>query len=178
MDRDLSGFRGIGYDKGRSVVSQALWFAVQNLLFGGLGGFLPLGDRGSCVSSVPPWARMSSFVIGCGFCGHGSSKWATTAWIGEGVWTLNLEPFTLGHDVCLSQESLCAPEVMTCSIADLRVRQRSHHHRTAAWVGARAIVLRGSTVGRGSVVSGGPACLAMYRPECVAAARRIAEVEL
>src|SRR5687767_1555381 len=31
--RSLAGFVGTGYDKGRPRVVQALWFAVQNLLF-------------------------------------------------------------------------------------------------------------------------------------------------
>ena len=32
VERDLSGFRGDGYDKGRPLVVQALWFAVLNLV--------------------------------------------------------------------------------------------------------------------------------------------------
>ena len=64
-------------------------------------------------------------------------------WIGEGVWLLNLEPITVEHDVCLSQEAF--------------ICTGCHRHRdpafefdngpiaigAGAWVAARATVLRG-----------------------------------
>ena len=74
------------------------------------------------------------------------------SWIGERVWILNLEPVTVGADVCVSQD------VLLCT--------GSHDHRSptfefdnapiriedGAWVAARATVLRGVTVGADSVV--------------------------
>lgn len=74
------------------------------------------------------------------------------SWIGDGVWILNLEPVTIGSDVCLSQD------VLLCT--------GSHDHRSptfefdnapveiadGAWLAARATVLRGVRVGRDAVV--------------------------
>ena len=74
------------------------------------------------------------------------------SWIGERVWILNLEPVTVGADVCVSQD------VLLCT--------GSHDHRSptfefdnapiriedGAWVAARATVLRGVTVGADSIV--------------------------
>ncbi|MBC7632275.1 MAG: putative colanic acid biosynthesis acetyltransferase [Flavobacterium sp.] len=74
------------------------------------------------------------------------------SWIGEQAWILNLEPVTIGSNVCISQG------VLLCT--------GSHDHRSptfefdnapiliedGAWVAARATVLRGSVIGRDSVV--------------------------
>lgn len=74
------------------------------------------------------------------------------SWIGEGAYLLNLEPITLGSDVCISQQ------VMLCT--------GSHHADSptfefdnapivvgdGAWVAARATVLRGVTIGADAVV--------------------------
>ena len=77
------------------------------------------------------------------------------SWIGENAYLLNLEPVTIGHDVCISQEA------MLCT--------GSHDHRSptfefdnapiviedGAWIAARATVLRGCTVGTRAIVGAG-----------------------
>lgn len=152
--RDLSSFRPTGYDKGRGVVAQALWFATMNLLF----------SAWYCPRRLRPWLlrRFGASVGDNVFIRHKVRvlwPWKLTigddSWIGEGVWLLNLEPIEIGADVCLSQEAfLCTG---------------SHDHRSStfgyrnapivvadgAWVGARAMVLPGRSVGRCAVVAGG-----------------------
>jgi putative colanic acid biosynthesis acetyltransferase WcaF len=73
-------------------------------------------------------------------------------WIGERAWILNLEPVTIGSDVCISQSALLCTG--------------SHDHRSptfefdnapiviedGAWVAARATVLRGVRIGAGALV--------------------------
>lgn len=152
--RSLRDFSGQGYDKGRGKVWQALWFATQNLVFGAwwcprrlrpvlLRAFgAEVGERVFVrhrVRVLWPW----KLSIG------------DDCWIGEDVWLLNLEPITIGSDVCLSQG------VFLCT--------GGHDRRSAtfdydngpivvgdgAWIAARAMVLRGVTVEAAVVVPAG-----------------------
>ncbi len=153
-ERRLRSFTTAGYDKGRGKVWQAAWFAVMNLVF--VKWWCPaslrvtllrtfgaeVGDRVLIrhrVRVLWPW----KLSIG------------DDCWIGEGAWLLNLEPITLEHDVCISQEA------MLCT--------GSHRHGdpafaydnapilvgAGAWIAARAMVLRGSVIGPGMLVPAG-----------------------
>lgn len=152
--RDLSRFSGAGYDKGRSKPVQALWFAAQNLLFA--SWWLPASMR-------PRMLRLFGASVGHDvFIRHRVRvlwPWKLTigndVWIGEGAWILNLEDISIGDNVCISQEAfLCAGshDVASPSFeydnAPIRVDSE-------AWIGARALILRGVTVGRGAVVAAG-----------------------
>ena len=152
MTRDLSAFTGAGYDKGRSVVWQAAWFAVMNLVF--LKWWLPARFR-------PAILRFFGATVGERVLIRHRVRvlwpWKLTigddCWIGEGAWLLNLEPITLADDVCVSQEAfLCTG---------------SHNHKdpsfgfdnapievgAGAWITARAVVHRGVRVAPGEVVT-------------------------
>ena len=76
-------------------------------------------------------------------------------WVGEGAWIDNLAPVTLGDDVCVSQGAyLCTGgHDHTRPTFDLIARPIAV--RDQAWVGARAVLLPGVTVGRGAVVAAG-----------------------
>lgn len=152
--RQLSAFEGRGYDKGRPVYIQALWFAVQNLVFA--SWWLPARFR-------PSILRLFGADIGRGvFIRHRVRvlwPWKLTigdhSWIGEGAWLLTLEPITIGHDVCISQEAfLCTGShditSPTFEYDNAPIRVDPH-----AWVGTRSLVLRGVRVGKGAVVAGG-----------------------
>ncbi len=151
MRRRLAGFTGAGYDKGRSVAWQAAWFAVQHLIFG--QWWFPAALR-------PVVLRAFGASIGCGVRIRSRVRvhwpWKLAigdhSWIGEGAWLLNLEPITIGADVCVSQEAfLCTG---------------SHHHASetfefdngpitiedGAWIAAQALVLRGVTIGADALV--------------------------
>ncbi|MBT0769671.1 putative colanic acid biosynthesis acetyltransferase [Kineosporia sp. J2-2] len=151
VERDLAAFTGAGYDKGRSRLWQAAWFATMNLVFS--KWWLPARFR-------PPILRAFGARVGERVLIRHRVRvlwpWQLSigddCWIGEGVWLLNLEPITIEDDVCLSQES------MLCT--------GSHRHHDpafefdngpirigrGAWVAARATVLRGTTVDAGEVV--------------------------
>jgi putative colanic acid biosynthesis acetyltransferase WcaF len=152
VTRDLASFTGAGYDKGRSVLWQAAWFAVMNLVF--VKWWLPARFR-------PAILRAFGATVGERVLVRHRVRvlwpWKLTVgddcWIGEGAWLLNLEPITLADDVCVSQEAfLCTG---------------SHDHRDpafefdnapitvgqGAWVTARAVVHRGVTVPPGEVVA-------------------------
>ena len=76
-------------------------------------------------------------------------------WIGEGVWVDNLAPVALGDDVCLSQGVyLCTGgHDHTRPSFDLVAEPITVEDQ--AWIGAKAVLLPGVTVGRGAVVAAG-----------------------
>ena len=149
--RDLGGFTGAGYDKGRHPAIQAAWVAVDRLIF----------RRVWCPSSVRvAILRFFGATVGGGVRVRHDVRihwpWKLTigenSWIGAEAWLLNLEPITIGRNVCVSQA------VLLCT--------GSHDHRSptfefdngpiviedGAWIAARATVLRGVTVGADAVV--------------------------
>ncbi len=76
-------------------------------------------------------------------------------WIGEEVWIDNLAPVTFGEAVCVSQGAyLCtgghnyARPSFDLVIGPITVQDQ-------AWVGAKAVLLPGVTVGAGAVVAAG-----------------------
>lgn len=152
--RTLRGFTGAGYDKGRPLPVQALWFAAQHLIF--RKWWFPARFR-------PPLLRLFGARVGRRvLIRHGVRvQWpwklriADDVWIGEDAWILTLEDVTIGADVCVSQGA------MLCT--------GSHRRRSptfefdngpivlepGSWVAARATVLRGVTVATGAVVGAG-----------------------
>lgn len=149
--RDLAGFTGSGYDKGRNVVWQALWVAASSLVV----------ERIWCPARLRVIVlRAFGAKIGTGVYirQHVRIHWpwkvtiADNVWIGVDSWLLNLEPITIGSNVCISQG------VFLCT--------GSHDHRSptfefdnapivikdGAWIAARATVLRGVTIGAGALV--------------------------
>lgn len=151
FQRSLDDFSGNGYEKGRSFPTQAVWMLVQGLLF----------TRWWCPSIIRVGIlRLFGAKIGSGvLIRHGVRvhwPWklsiGDSSWIGEGVWILNLEPISIGHDTCISQS------VFLCS--------GSHNRRSptfefdnapivvgnGVWVAARATVLRGVVIGNGATI--------------------------
>ena len=149
--RSLAAFMGRGYDKGRPRAWQAAWFATQNLVFG--AWWLPARFR-------PLILRAFGAHVGSGvFIRHRVRvlwPWklsiGDSCWIGEDVWLLNLEPITLGSDVCLSQG------VFLCTGSHDRKSPSFEYDNgpiaveAGAWVAARALVLRGVRIGARSTV--------------------------
>lgn len=150
--RDLSGFTGAGYDKGRSTVGQVLWFATQNLIFG--QWWLPSRFR-------PPLLRLFGATVGEGvFFRHRVRvlwPWKLTvgdhSWVGEDSWILNLEPVTVGDDVCISQGVFVCTGSHDMSSPTFEYDNAPIVIADQAWIGAQATLLRGVSVGRGAVVA-------------------------
>lgn len=152
--RRLADFTGAGYDKGRPALVQALWFAVMNLVFS--AWWLPARLR-------PPILRAFGATVGEGVLIRHRVRvlwpWKLTigdhCWIGEGAWLLNLEPITLEHDVCLSQEAFLCTGSHQHRDPAFEFDNAPIHVGAGAWVAARATVLRGSSVAPGEVVAAG-----------------------
>ncbi|MEU6418597.1 WcaF family extracellular polysaccharide biosynthesis acetyltransferase [Streptomyces spiralis] len=152
--RDLRTFTLSGYDKGRGIVTQALWFCVMNTLF--MAWFCPARLRVALLRAFG--ARIGEGVL----IRHRVRvlwPWKLTVgdhtWIGEGAWLLNLEPVTIGSHVCVSQEALLCTGSHDHRTTDFRYRNAPIRVEDGAWIAARATVLAGVTVGRHAVVSAG-----------------------
>ncbi len=151
MSRDLSGFTHAGYSRGRPVHVQISWLVVQNLLF--KRWWVPKGARVRMLRAFG--ANVGDGVL----IRHGVRvhwPWKLSigdhSWIGDGVWILNLEPVSIGANVCVSQD------VLLCT--------GSHDRRSPTfefdngpivvedevWLAVRSTVLRGVRVGKGAVV--------------------------
>lgn len=146
----LREFTGSGYDKGRGVVFQVAWFVMSGLT---MKWWFPASARAFVL-------RAFGAKIGSGALVRHRVRihwpWklvvGENSWIGEGAWLLNLEPITIGADVCVSQD------VLLCTGSHQR-RSKSFEFDNGpivvedkAWISARATILRGVTVGGNSVV--------------------------
>jgi putative colanic acid biosynthesis acetyltransferase WcaF len=154
VDRDLSGFTGAGYDKGRSVPVQALWFAALNLVF--VKWWCPSRLRVLLLRAFG--ARVGRGVV----IRHRARvhwPWKLSVgdhvWIGEDVWMMNLEPLQIGSNTCVSQGAR-----LICGSHDRRSPTFEFDNGPieigeSVWVAAGCTVLRGAVVGRGAVLGAG-----------------------
>lgn len=151
VQRSLRSFTGAGYDKGRNKVWQALWFAVMNMVF--MKWWLPPRLR-------PPILRAFGAQIGERVLIRHRVRilwpWKLTigddCWIGEGAWLLNLEPITIEHDVCISQEALLCTGSHRRQDPAFEFANGPIHVGAGSWIAARAAVLRDTIVAPGEVV--------------------------
>lgn len=154
LPRSLGGFSGRGYDKGRGVLWQALWFATQNLLF----------STWWCPRRLRP-VLLRAFGAEIGervFIRHRVRvlwPWKLSigndCWIGEDAWLLNLEPITIGNNVCLSQGAFLCTGSHDRRSPTFEYDNGPIMIADGAWIAARATVLRGVTVGAGAVLPAG-----------------------
>jgi putative colanic acid biosynthesis acetyltransferase WcaF len=152
--RDLATFTLRGYDKGRSRVVQALWFAVMNVVF--MSWLCPAALRVFIL-------RIFGAQIADGVLIRHRVRilwpWKLTigadSWIGEGAWLLNLEPIDIGSDVCISQEAMLCTGNHDFYASDFRYRNAPIAVEDGAWVATRSLVLPGVTIGRHAVVGAG-----------------------
>ena len=148
-----------GLTRGRSVVTEAAWYAIKCVIF----------------LSALPWPsslkvrllRLFGASVGSGVVIKPRVNihlpWKLTigdhCWIGEGAWILNLEPVSLGAHVCISQN------VFLCT-GNHDFRDPAMAYRNApivvedgAWVAAQTFVGPGVSIGREAVVLAGSAVL-------------------
>lgn len=164
-DWRLADFTGAGYDKGRPPLIQALWMSASSI---------------TMCWWFPPRARVAVLRAFGAKIGEGvlirhrvRIHWpwklcvGDHSWIGEGTWILNLEPVTIGSNVCVSQE------VFLCTGSHDR-RSRSFEFDNGpiaigngAWVAARATILRSVTVGERAIV-GAAALVTKHVPDATA----------
>lgn len=149
--RQLAAFTGAGYDKGRGTLVCAAWALVAE----------PLQRSVLC----PPSVRAKILTafgaqIGTGvLIRHGVRihwPWKLTvgenSWIGVGAWLLNLEPITIGANVCISQQAMLCTGSHRADDPSFEFDNAPVRVADGAWIALRATVLRGVTVGEDAVV--------------------------
>ena len=149
--RQLAGFTGAGYDKGRNVVWQIAWMVASGALT--TRWWCPLRLRLAIL-------RAFGAQIGTGVLIrhnvriHWPWKLAVgdNSWIGEDVWILNLEPVTIGSDVCISQAVLLCTGSHDRRSPTFEFDNAPIVVEDGAWIAARATVLRGVRIGPDAVV--------------------------
>ncbi len=126
--RSLAGFTGAGYDKGRGIAWQAAWQLASSLLV--MPWFVPPKVRVRVLRAFG--ARIGQGVnLRSGVRVHW--PWKLTigddSWIGERAWILNLEPVTIGDDVCVSQGVFLCTGSHDRRSPTFELRQRADHDR-------------------------------------------------
>jgi putative colanic acid biosynthesis acetyltransferase WcaF len=141
-----------GYDKGRSVLWQAAWMAVMQLLF--KRWWFPRRLR-------PTVLRWFGAEVGSGVTIRENVyltwPWLMSigddVWIGRGVYILTSTKITIGHDTCISQDAMLIssghdPYSPDFKVYDYPIRIGSH-----VWVCARAVILHGVRVPDHTIVN-------------------------
>jgi putative colanic acid biosynthesis acetyltransferase WcaF len=149
--RRLSEFTGYGYDKGRPKHIQALWVVASAFLV----------ERIWCPSPVRvALLRLFGAHIGRGVILRNGVRvhwpWKLSigndTWIGVDAWLLNLEPITIGDNVCISQGALLCTGSHDADSHSFEYDNAPIRVMDGAWIAARAVVLRGVTVGQCALV--------------------------
>lgn len=154
MKRELGGFSGHGYDIGRNKLVQALWLSVSGTFF--MRWWCPAQLR----VAVLRWfgADIGEHVL---VRHRVRVHWpwklsiGDNSWIGEGAWLLNLEPITIGANVCISQDALLCTGSHNALSRTMEFDNAPIVIGDGAWVAVRAVVLRGVTIGPGATVAAG-----------------------
>ncbi len=149
--RHLAGFSGTGYDKGRGLFWQAAWQLASAVAV--MPWFVPVRVRIAVLRAFG--ARIGRGVnLRAGVRVHWPWKLeiGDDTWIGERAWILNLEPVTIGSDVCISQSALLCTGSHDRRSPTFEFDNAPIVVEDGAWVAARATVLRGVRIGAGALV--------------------------
>ncbi len=149
--RSLAGFRGDNYDKGRGAAWQAGWLTFDSLLF--RRWWFPATARAKVL-------RFFGADIGANVLIRHDVQihwpWKLSigdnSWVGVGAWILNLEPVKIGSDTCISQGVMLCTGSHDAKSPSFEFDNAPVKVGSGVWIGTRATVLRGVTVGDDSVV--------------------------
>lgn len=148
---ELSNFTGDGYNKGRSRLVCALWMTVSSTVF--RAWWCPSRVRVLILRAFG--ARIGTEVL---IRHRVRIHWpwklsvGSNVWIGEGVWILNLEPVEIGSNVCVSQDVMLCTGSHDFYSHDFHFDNGSIVIEDSTWLALKVVVLRGVTIGKGSLV--------------------------
>lgn len=152
---DLSQPDNSLYDKGRSLFAQTLWYFVGCPIVRSYWipisrvkvGILRLfGARVGRGAYIKPGVRVK-FPWYLAIGDH--------CWIGEDVWIDNLCSVTIGSHVCVSQGAYLCTGNHDWKSSNMKLFRRPIELGDGSWVGARAVICPGTTLGVGAIVTAG-----------------------
>jgi len=152
--RRLALFTGRGYDKGRGLAWCGAWVVVGQ----------PITRSVLCPARARVWilrAFGAEIDRGAHIRHDVTIHWpwklsvGRDSWIGAGAWLLNLEPITIGSDVCVSQWALLCTGSHHSDDPAFEFDNSPISVQDGAWIAARSTILRGVTVGEGAVIGAG-----------------------
>ena len=76
------------------------------------------------------------------------------SWVGEGVWIHNQDKVTIGHDVCISQETFITTGSHNFR-ADMGLVTKPVVIESGVWICSRAIITAGSVIGVSALIPAG-----------------------
>jgi putative colanic acid biosynthesis acetyltransferase WcaF len=143
------------YDCGRGFLVQVAWYFVSLALFE--NGWFPCSKLKSLM------LRVFGARIGAGLVlkTHVRIKypWRLTigehCWIGQDAWIDNLADVRLGDHVCISQGAYLCTGSHDHSQRTFDLVTRPISVESGAWVGAKSVVLPGTTIGTNAIVAAG-----------------------
>lgn len=152
----LGARRGRAYDKGRNPLTRALWVAVSELVVTKV--WCPNGVRCAVL-------RWFGAEIGRGVLIKHRVRvhwpWNLSigddSWIGTDAELYNLDRITIGSDVCISQHAYLCTGSHDRHSSTFDFDNGPIVVSDGVWICARSTVLRGVTIGAGSVI--GATCL-------------------
>lgn len=151
--QELATYDGSKHDRGASKFIYGIWCITNSLLF--RHSFLPLSKLKVSVLRVFG-AKIGDNVL-IKPCVNIRYPWklqiGDNCWIGEEVWIENLSKVTMGNNVCISQNAMLISGSHDYSITTFDDNSSPIVLEDGVWIGARAVVGRGVTCGRNSILS-------------------------
>lgn len=152
---DLSKFNNSWFNPGMSLLTRTLWHFVNALFLQN-----PLNPSSKLKITI---LKMFGASIGSGVVVKPSInikypwniKIGDNTWIGEGAWLDSLDKITIGKNCCISQGVYFCTGNHDWTDPTFGLIVKPISVEDGAWVGARATVLPGVTIGSHSIVSAG-----------------------
>jgi putative colanic acid biosynthesis acetyltransferase WcaF len=159
----LREFDNRGFDRGRSVLTEAMWLAVsaafvKSWIPGSTHRKLFLRAFGARIGEnvvVKPGVRIK-FPWRLEIGDH--------TWIGEDVWIDNLATVKIGTNCCLSQGAYICTGSHDWSTAAFDLTTGPVTIEDNAWIAAKAVVAPGVTVGEGAILALGSVATSNLAP--------------
>ena len=164
---DLSKYNNSWYHPGRNAFVRGLWY-VTNMLFFKSSCFPFYGLKRSLLRAFG--AKVGKHVV-IKPCVNIKYPWHLSvgdySWVGENVWIDNLADVKIGANCCVSQGALllCGNHDFTKETFDLVTSPITIEE--GAWIGAKAVVCPGVTIGESAVLTVGSVATRTLAPDTV-----------
>jgi putative colanic acid biosynthesis acetyltransferase WcaF len=152
---DLTAYDNARYEPGRGYFVRALWFLAGSPLV--RSRVNPFSNLKAAILRLFGARIGNQVVLKPGL--HVKYPWrlrvGDNCWIGEDAWLDNLGNITLADHVCISQGAYLCTGNHSWTDPAFRLIVKDIHLLGGSWVGARAVICPGVTLGAGAVASAG-----------------------